>query len=742
MNKNNSSFPLFLSIILGLLFLGSIVFSYFFGNFGGISVKELNENYLLKDELRFKDLPKNIQNKYMSKQKLNFNISNNPNISKAFDDEGNPITVQTDNIDDFQDIVKSLQERVLFLEKQNLFLSNDKEELLKIVEQEKAKNSTDHKKLLSNNLEKINEAEQQHYKNISRLTSKINDLQRDNILLSQQLNNKDEILKTKSKDFNKVLEEQKKAALEHEKEVLKVLKLKYLSIDNQNKSLQQKLDLLNNNINLQKSSSLLETEQKNQQIVDLQNKINSLMLEKHDLLTQKSKSVLELEKKTSDKLKEFERIINNNNSEKEAIKRSYKATIEKLESKYNQLINEKNTQIHKISSKLEDEKQNNLTLLDKNTKVIKEQKNKYKMDLDKNLNQIKQLNTQIGELKLEKEKLQKNLNSDKSEILASKDKILQLQDKIKTLDKNDRNIDVEIEQKVQLNDQKNNENYKILNEKIANLEQKLSVAQSSNIKVLESAKDEKAGINQKLTTAYKQNDRLRLQIQKLQKKADKLSKEKEHLQLSENEKLIEIKKSFESLKQGNRQQEKEYNTIIVNLKQEIENKNTELSNRLKDKEKLGKYLRNITALKKMLKKMNKKVTQAKKTSSSTKLVKVDSVECDDMNSGNFKISSTCKAKVDRVLSKYSTKNFFEIIPIVGPGGFASLNLIKRKSTLGIPDKEIERLTNLANLGLGKYRSKEAGWLIREKFGDNVKLSYAVYNIEEKNKKGFVIRVYK
>ena len=742
MNKGNSSFSLFLSIVLGLLFLGSIVFSYFFGNFGGVSVKELNENYLLKDELRFNNLPKNIQNKYMSKQKLNLNISNNPNISKAFDDEGNPIAVKTDNVNDFQDIVKSLQQRVLFLEKQNLFLSNDKEELLKIVEQEKAKNSTDHKKLLSNNLEKINEAEQQHYKNISQLTSKINDLQRDNILLSQQLNDQDELLKTKSKDFNKVLEKQKKAALEHEKESLKVVKLKYISIDNQNKSLQQQLDLLKNNINSQKSSSLLEVEQKNQQIVDLQNKINSLMLEKHDLLTQKSKSVLELEKKTSDKLQEFEKIINNNNSEKEAIKQSYKATIQKLESKYKKLINEKNTQIENISSKLEEEKQNSLTLLDKKKKVMKDQENKYAKDLDTNLNQIKQLNTQISELKLEKEKLQTNFNSQKNEMLTSKDKILQLQDKIKTLEQNNRNIDVEIEQKVQLNEQMHNENYKILNEKIARLEQKLSITESSNVNALKSAKDEKDGLNQKLATAYNENDKLKLKIQKLEQQTAELTKQTKNLQLSENDKLLEIKKSFEALKQGSKKQEQEYNSIIENLKQEISDKNIELSNRLKDKEKLGKYLRDITALKKMLKQMDKKVAQVKDTSIPTKLVKVDSVECDDMNSGNFKISSTCKAKVDRVLSKYSTKNFFEIIPIVGPGGFASLNLIKRKSTLGIPDKEIERLTNLANLGLGKYRAKEAGWLVREKFGDDVKLSYAVYNIEAKNKRGFVIRVYK
>ena len=49
MPNSNNSFSIFLNIVLGLLFAGSVIFSYFFGNFGGISLKELNGNYVQKD---------------------------------------------------------------------------------------------------------------------------------------------------------------------------------------------------------------------------------------------------------------------------------------------------------------------------------------------------------------------------------------------------------------------------------------------------------------------------------------------------------------------------------------------------------------------------------------------------------------------------------------------------------------------------------------------------------------------
>lgn len=133
-------FHLFLSMILGLLFTGTVIFSYLFGNFGGISIKELNDEYLLKEELSFSDLLAEEQDKH---------ISNNTGFQalkskedRIFDSEGNPIAQRPDGM---EELLGSLQEKVLFLEKENMLLAADKNELLKIVEHEKSKSTVDKK---------------------------------------------------------------------------------------------------------------------------------------------------------------------------------------------------------------------------------------------------------------------------------------------------------------------------------------------------------------------------------------------------------------------------------------------------------------------------------------------------------------------------------------------------------------------------------------------------------------------
>jgi len=794
MNNTNNSFSIFLNIVLGLLLIGSIIFSYFFGNFGGISIKELNDNYIVKGELVFQDLPENVQKKYMNRDTFSVKNSSNETIKKAFDDEGNPLVIEAEDAEDFNEIVKSLQERIVFLEKENIFLVNDKEELLKIVEHEKSKNNSDQKSLLSSNLEKINEAEQQHYENISTLTLKINDLQRENIRLAQQINGKNDLAKIKIDELEITLKEQQKRFLEDKNQALELEKSKYANLENEKISLQQQLDILRQKIESHKNDYVMLLGKKDQIIADLQNKINQLMLEKHNMLTKNSQSVLEMEKRNSIKLKEFDDIIKNNSAEKEAIKTGYLNKIAKIEDMYKKKIDEQNKKLENFAQKLDEYKQNSAEILRKNEvasstkekeynnkissynkivenlnitnktleeenksllKKIKEQEtlvfqNQGQMSqLQDKINQynktVENLNIKIKTFEEENKSLFEENKKQKTLVTQGQDQILQLQDKINTLDKNDRNLDIEIDEKVKANEEKHNENYKILNEKIANMEKNLKSKESEQSKILAKLNNEKAELIKEINIANKENDEKYKYITTLKDNIVQMSKEKENLKLSENEQLAKIKKSFDSLKNDVNQQEEAYSNIIANLKKELSLKNLELNKRVKDVEKLKKYENEIASLNKKLKDTEMKIVKKESIpplTQSKKLVQVDSIECDDMNSGNFKISSTCKVKVDKFLGKYSDEDFFEIIPIVGTGGFASLNLIKRKSKLGIEDAEIERLTGLANLGLGKHRAKEAGWLLREKFGDDVKISYTVYNIEAQNKRGFVIRVYK
>lgn len=123
-----------------------------------------------------------------------------------------------------------------------------------------------------------------------------------------------------------------------------------------------------------------------------------------------------------------------------------------------------------------------------------------------------------------------------------------------------------------------------------------------------------------------------------------------------------------------------------------------------------------------------------------KLTMIDKVTCTDMGTGVNAISETCKKEVQTVLSKYDSSYFFEVAPIVDNGGFASLKLIKSKK-VGVEDTEIDRISGLANIGLGKARAKAGGELVESYVGEGAKISYALSNIEQDKARGFQIRVY-
>jgi hypothetical protein len=123
-----------------------------------------------------------------------------------------------------------------------------------------------------------------------------------------------------------------------------------------------------------------------------------------------------------------------------------------------------------------------------------------------------------------------------------------------------------------------------------------------------------------------------------------------------------------------------------------------------------------------------------------KLTMIDKVTCTDMGTGVNAVSEACKKEVQTVLAKYDSSYFFEVAPIVDNGGFASLKLIKSKK-VGVEDTEIDRISELANVGLGKARAKAGGELVGSYVGEGAKISYALSNIEQDKARGFQIRVY-
>ncbi|ARU48839.1 hypothetical protein [Sulfurospirillum diekertiae] len=186
---------------------------------------------------------------------------------------------------------------------------------------------------------------------------------------------------------------------------------------------------------------------------------------------------------------------------------------------------------------------------------------------------------------------------------------------------------------------------------------------------------------------------------------------------------------------------------IIALEKELKQKESVLAQQQDD------FTKRIASNEQTIKTLNEKIklletatpkTVVAKTSTPLqkghKPVMVDKVTCTDMGTGVNAISETCKKEVQTFLAKYDSSYLFEVAPIVDNGGFASLKLIKNKK-VGVEDSEIDRISGLANIGLGKARAKAGGELVETYVGEGAKISYALSNIEQDKARGFQIRVY-
>lgn len=762
----NNSFSNTINIILGSLFFGVLMLFFMFGNFGGISSDELQASYVSKGEANFLDLSKDEQKKYVSKSEL---ATQDVDVDiKTFFDKNSKLIVDSNNI---INLVEFLQQRLVFLQKENLTINKEKSKLAKNLQSEQNNNLNSKKNSSKNSLEKINEAEQQHYQNIKTLTKKINDLQRENIELNQIINKKgisleEEINKNKLEVKNRT-----EIINQNEKILTEDYDTKLSKIVNNNSALKKKIEKLNLDYTVSEKQSAIVLYNSQNTITKLKDKISTLERKIGKNIKNNSLEILKIQDENSKKLQELDSLLKINNAqiaqvkkiseEKiEKVKNEYKnkVTLEKQDSKKNMekvyvkyiesidlerqnnkqninalhvgykekisILNDKIKTLQSIQDKSKKSYQDTMLKKDikfeKDKKVLDEKidiitqaklaensksKGKLASVVEKNLLNEKELIKKIDTLKKEKESqksdfeaklllintklnikkidltsLQKELSLNNMKSNKQSDNLLQLQDKIKGLEEQDRNIDIEVDELLGLNEKKHNENYKILNQRVASLQQKVDKQEKEDSDSVEKMENQVKVLNGKL----------KLKIDTIEKVKNESSK-----------------------------------------------------SNLKNREKLGKYVREITFLKKRIKDLraNNKIEKSKiKVNKPQKLKLVNSVKCDDMSSGNATVSFTCKTKVDKFLSSYNTSYFYEVVPIVGSGGFSSLERVRRDKN--IPDSEVDRLTMLSNIGLGKARAKVGGDILRKTFGDTVKISYSLESLEINSKKGFVINVYK
>ena len=178
------SLSVLLNFVLSLAIIIGVILYLKKDNPNNTNSKEFQKNYVSKSNLKFIDLPKKEQNKYIKKEFLSDNA--------------------------FKKTIKELKFNMHIIQNDNMQLSNDKEDLEKIIQKLKKQFEKQRNRLLQQNIEQINETELQHYKNISELRAKINDLQRENIKLLEKNNIEIIALKARINILNDKLSKLKK----------------------------------------------------------------------------------------------------------------------------------------------------------------------------------------------------------------------------------------------------------------------------------------------------------------------------------------------------------------------------------------------------------------------------------------------------------------------------------------------------------------------------------------------------
>ncbi|MDD3323916.1 MAG: hypothetical protein PHN38_02170 [Sulfurospirillaceae bacterium] len=741
--NSTATFARFLNFVLALLLLVSVFIAYHFGNFDGVSLDELRQNYIEKNSVIFKDLPKKIQDNYIDKTSMQQIEKNNLNLeNEYFNENGSPISESDASEADLRNMVKKLQKKLLFLQHDNLVVANEKNELTKILNEQKSIIEQEKNRLSNNNLEKINDIEQQHYKNISDLTLRINELQKENVAIAQRANIENNSLKNEIEQLkNSIVENNEKKAFEI-KQAVEQEKMKTQDDKEKIKVLNDQIALLNEQIALNKDSNEASMLRKDEEVSKMREEVKSILREKNEILKKNTQNVLDIEQKHNMAVDGFNKTIDALKKEQEKISTAHKQEMVSIEEEHQRKIAEHENVTKNMRQEMASIKKNAELALLGSEKEINKLKT-YLQDEKKINEELKANLTRYGDEKVALEKnMLTQISKMKNEIVQKESQINELNTQMENLKGEKLNFDVELKKNLDINNEKHNKNYRAFNEKIASLEsEKRDILQQFNTK-----------INEYKNLSEKNFTQAQSQSQELQKTNIELKEQNETLSktvLEQKNKILALESDIKS-KSSNTQTLSAKDEKIASLENDIKQKEARLVVLERDlKNSLAQNDENIQKLTQKIKELEKnkaqaqEVTPANKVAQKTEKLKLlDKVVCADMPLGSNIATPTCKAEVEKFLQKYDTSYFFEVAPIVDGGGFASLNTLKAGGKSGIADTEIDRISGLANIGLGKDRAKVGGLMIRSKYGESAKVSYTLYNVEKNSSRGFEIRVYK
>lgn len=594
MAKISLSFSQLLSVVLGVVVVSGSALSYKYGNFGGVSFDDLTTQYIHKQDLKFSDLPPSMQEKYIDKDATIEQSKDGYLLEDEYlDEKGNPIPESEVTAKDLRKMVKKLQKTLLFLQHDNLVVSNEKNELAKRLEEQQSEKEEEKNSILNKNLERINEAEQQHYKNISDLTMKINELQKENVIIAQRANLeanslKSEIegLRAKAIDENDKKRQEIRSAREDEQSKMGDYKDKI-------KLLNDQIALLNDQMNANNETAKNAFNRKLEEITKLKDEINFATKEKNDILTKHGQTMVELERKQNEEIAKYNKTMESLklDTEKLIAKNRQDMALKEEENLKKVAIGEE--KVKALQTELASSKKHIDALMLENEKDF----NKFRTYLEDEKKLNKELTLANKKLEEGAQTNEKSLNSVivklNEEIAKKESQIKDLGLKITAMQNEKQNFDVEVKKKIDENDKVHNKNYKIFNEKIATFD-------SSKREMLEKL-DKQLG---EYKDAAKENyDKMQFHANELTRTNNDLkvkndAKEKEIQELkttllalktdatknkeSEEAKLAQVKSAFDELRMDVKQKDAEYLAKITLLENEARAKENALTNAKKE----------------------------------------------------------------------------------------------------------------------------------------------------------------
>ncbi|MCD8477272.1 MAG: hypothetical protein LRY68_04675 [Sulfurospirillum sp.] len=148
MLKKTLSSSQWLNLFLGSLIVAGGIASYTLGNFDGVSFDELGENYIPKQDVKFSDLPLELQKRYIDKEATlaQSKEANNLELDRYVDDFGNIIPEEALTIQDLKRMIARLTKNPFFFYiMYNFLITNDKDELLQKLEEQQTKHENEKK---------------------------------------------------------------------------------------------------------------------------------------------------------------------------------------------------------------------------------------------------------------------------------------------------------------------------------------------------------------------------------------------------------------------------------------------------------------------------------------------------------------------------------------------------------------------------------------------------------------------